>query len=147
YLKRAEVARDPLTNEPEIVFHLNDEGAQIFAEITREWSPKGNKKYHLAIVLDGVLYSAPTIQGEIPGGTGRITGGFDAREAFNLANILENPLQAPVRILEERSVDPSLGRDSIRSGIQAAVIGTIAVAGFMAIYYLFAGLVANAALM
>jgi SecD/SecF fusion protein len=146
YVKRAIVTRDPATQEPEIDFELDSEGAKVFADITREYSPKGGKYYQLAIVLDGELSSAPRILGEIPGGRGRITGNFDLRDAFELANVLENPLEAPVRVIEERSVDPSLGKDSINSGIRAALIGTIAVALFMAVYYLLAGLVANLAL-
>ena len=146
YIKRAMVARNEVTNEPEIRFDLNGDGAKIFADITREYQPKGNKSYFLAIVLDGELYSAPRIEGPIEGGSGRITGSFDLKEAFTLANVLENPLEAPVHIIEERAVDPSLGRDSISSGIKATLIGTAAVAGFMLIYYILAGLVANVAL-
>ena len=146
YIKRAGVSRHPLTNEPEIDFELDAEGAKTFGDITRQWSPKGNKYFHLAIVLDGELYSAPRILGPIEGGRGQITGSFDLKEAFELANALENPLEAPVKILDERTVDPSLGRDSIESGIKSAVIGTIAVAAFMVIYYLLAGAVANVAL-
>src|ERR1043166_246097 len=147
YIKRAMVSRDPVTNEPEIDFEMNSEGADLFGQITREFSPKGNKYYQLAIVLDGELYSAPRILGEIPGGHGRITGNFDVREALELANVLENPLQAPVSIESEQSVDPSLGKDTIKSGVNSAVYGTIAVAGFMAIYYMLAGVVANIALL
>ena len=146
FLKRAIVTRHQVTNEPEIDFELNPEGATIFADITKQFSPKGNKYYQLAIVLDGVLYSAPRIMGEIPGGRGQITGSFDVREAFELANVLENPLEAPVKIIQESSVDPSLGSDSIKSGIKAAVIGVVAVAAFMLVYYMLGGLVANVAL-
>jgi SecD/SecF fusion protein len=84
--------------------------------------------------------------GPIPGGHGQITGQFDIKEASTLANVLENPLEAPVKIMDERSVDPSLGRDAIRSGVTAAIVGTAAVAAFMAVYYLLAGIVANIAL-
>src|SRR5207244_2775051 len=83
----------------------------------------------------------------IPGGRGQITGNFDLKEALTLANVLENPLEAPVHIVDQRSVDPSLGKDAIRSGVTAAIVGTAAVAAFMAIYYLFAGMVANIALL
>jgi len=146
YLKRAMVSRDQLTNEPEIVFEMDSEGAKLFGEITREYSPKGNKYYQLAIVLDGELYSTPRILGPIEGGSGRITGSFDSNEARELANVLENPLEAPVKIIEERTVEPSLGRDTIESGIRSAIIGTLAVAGFMLVYYMLAGAVANVAL-
>ncbi len=146
HLKRAYVARHPMTGEPEINFELDEVGAKLFEEITREWSPKGNKFYNLAIVLDGELNSAPRINGVISGGRAQITGSFTMREAFDLAYVLENPLEAPVKILEERTVDPSLGRDSIESGLRAAYIGTAAVAAFMIIYYMFAGVVATVAL-
>jgi len=125
---------------------MNPDGARLFAEITREFAPKGNKSHQLAIVLDGELYSAPRINSPIEGGRGVITGSFDLREAFELANVLENPLEAPVRIIEERTVEPSLGADTIQSGVNSAIYGTIAVAGFMLIYYLLAGAVANVAL-
>ena len=141
YLTRAMPTRHHVTGELEIEFELNSEGAKIFADITRR-----HKGEQLAIVLDGELYSAPVIKTEIEGGRGVIQGRFDIKEANNLANILENPLEAPVRIIEERAVDPSLGKDSIRSGIKASVIATIAVAAFMAIYYLLGGMIANVAL-
>ncbi len=147
YIERASVSRDPITNKPEINFELDSEGAKIFGDITREYQPKGNKYYLMAIVLDDVLYSAPRINEPIEGGRVRITGDFTDQQAFELANVLENPLEAPVKIIEERSVDPSLGKDSIRSGIKASLIGTLAVAAFMLAYYLMAGLVANVALL
>ena len=140
YIKNAFVTRDTMTNEPEIDFELNPEGGQLFAAVTKE-----NIGRQLAIVLDGELYSAPVIQSEIPHGRGRITGSFKVEEAIELANVLENPLEAPVKIVEERSVDPSLGKDSIRSGINASIGGAIGVAAFMLLYYLLAGLVANVA--
>jgi SecD/SecF fusion protein len=150
YIKTAGVARQPITNEPEIHFEFDSEGARIFGEITTEFKPRqtpeGEKFFLLAIVLDGELYSAPRIMGPIPGGRGVITGTFSIREAFELANVLENPLEAPVKIIEERTVDPSLGVDSIRSGVRAAIVGTIAVAIFMLVYYMLAGLIANVAL-
>ena len=68
-----------------------------------KYSPKGNKYYQLAIVLDGRLYSAPRIMGPIPGGRGIITGQFDVQEALALANLLENPLEAPHRIIDEKT--------------------------------------------
>ena len=141
------VSRNPVTNEPEIQFEMNSDGARIFGEITRKYSPKGNRHHLLAIVLDGELYSAPRINGPIEGGRGVITGSFGLREAFELAYVLENPLEAPVSIIEERTVEPTLGQDTIDSGIKSAFIGTIAVAAFMLVYYLLAGAVANIALM
>jgi SecD/SecF fusion protein len=145
-IKHAYVTRHQMSNEPQISFEMDSEGAKLFAEVTKEFSPKGGKHYQLAIVLDGELISAPNINEEIPGGQGVISGNFDTREAHELANSLENPLQAPVHIIHENTVDPSLGKDTIRSGWHSALYGTLAVAAFMAIYYMFAGVVANVAL-
>jgi SecD/SecF fusion protein len=147
HLKRAYVTREQLTNKPEIGFEMTAEGTDLFAKITTEYGPKGNKRYQLAIVLDGELASAPFINQPITGGRGVIQGNYELKEAFDLVYVLENPLEAPVKIIEERTVEPSLGRDTIESGIKSAVIGTIAVAVFMLVYYLLAGIVANAALM
>jgi SecD/SecF fusion protein len=139
-IKSAMVVRGNL-GEPEIHFTLDAKGTERFAEITRE-----NVHQRLAIVLDGDLYSAPVIQTPIETGSGQITGQFDNKEAFELANVLENPLRAPLHIIESREVDPTLGKDSIRSGIYAAIYGTLAVAVFMIVYYFIAGMVANVAL-
>jgi SecD/SecF fusion protein len=141
YVKNARPIMDPGTGQPEIEFTLNDEGAALFADVTKE-----NVGRYLAIILDGEVKSAPVIKGQIPGGRGVIEGDFTVEEAYDLASVLMNPLEAPVHIAEERSVDPSLGRDSIRSGIKASIIGTIFVSAFMLVYYMFAGLVANVAL-
>jgi SecD/SecF fusion protein len=140
-IKSAMVVRGNL-GEPQIDFTLDSEGAEKFAQITRE-----HVHERLAIVLDGNLYSAPVIQTPIETGRGQITGQFDNREAFELANVLENPLRAPLRIMESREVNPTLGRDAIRSGVYAAIYGTVAVSVFMLVYYLLSGLIANIALM
>src|SRR5207302_382730 len=141
YVKNAGVFFDPVSNEPKVHITFNSEGAQLFADITRE-----NVGHYLAIVLDGELRMAPHINEPILGGTCEVEGGFRPEEAFELQNVLLNPLEAPVKIRAEQSVDPSLGRDSIRSGIKASIIGTVAVSGFMLVYYMLAGLVANVAL-
>jgi SecD/SecF fusion protein len=141
YVRSARVARDPMSGQPEIHFSLNNEGAAIFADVTR-----ANVGQRLAIVLDGEVVSAPRINGVIPGGSGTITGAFTEEEAFELATSLENPLRTPLKIVEERGVDPSLGTDSIKSGIKASIAGVVLVAGFMLVYYLLAGMVANVAL-
>ncbi len=140
-IKHATVVRGNL-GEPQIDFTLNNEGAIRFGDITRE-----NVGQRLAIVLDGDLYSAPVIQGPIETGRGQITGHFEVKEAYELASALENPLRAPLRIIQSSEVDPTLGRDSIRSGVKACIIGTLAVSAFMMGYYLLAGLVANVALL
>lgn len=150
YITRAAAEPDPMTGAPHISFELNSEGAALFREITREFSPRpgpgGTQFSRLAIVLDGELYSAPQINGEIPAGRGVIQGRFDYREATELARVLMNPLEAPVKIIEERSVDPSLGADSIRSGVSATLIGAVATFLFMLVFYFFGGFVANIAL-
>jgi len=102
YLKQAFAARDQVTHLPQINFEFDADGAEIFRQITRNLSPKGGKFYHLAIVLDGVLYSAPRVMGEIPAGRGQITGAFTVAEATELANVMEHPLPAPVRVVEAR---------------------------------------------
>lgn len=139
-IKNAMVTRDQF-GRPEINFTLDSRGAQTFGQITRE-----NIGHQLAIVLDGELYSAPVIQSAIETGSGVITGDFEVSDAFELANVLQNPLEAPVKIESESSVDPTLGKDTIRSGVSSAIYATIAVAGFMVLYYMFAGAVANVAL-
>lgn len=139
-IKSAMVVRGNL-GEPEIDFTLNDEGAARFGEITRE-----NVGHRLAIILDGELYSAPRINGAIEGGRGQITGQFEVKTAHELANVLENPLKAPLEPIASRQVDPTLGRDAIRSGVNASIYGTLAVSVFMLVYYMIAGMVANVAL-
>ncbi len=141
YIKRAMPDRDPITGQILIRFELIDEGAKLFAEITRE-----HINERLAIVLDGELYSAPVIRTEISQGAGVIEGAFTPEEAIELANVLENPLETPVKILESREVEPSLGKDSIRSGITASIVGVALVSLFMFVYYLVAGVIANIAL-
>lgn len=138
----ARVARNPVTGQPEIDFTLNSEGAKAFGDITRD-----NVGQRLAIVLDGVVISAPTINGPILGGAGQITGQFTEKEAFELATGLENPLEAPLQIIEERGVSARLGAEQIQSGIRACLLAVVLVAAFMLVYYLLAGLVANVALL
>jgi SecD/SecF fusion protein len=127
--------------EPQIEFRLNSEGAKRFGEVTRN-----NIGQRLAIILDRELYSAPVIQSAIETGNGQITGRFTVEQAQELANVLQNPLRAPLTIDSSYDVDPTLGRDSIRSGIHASVLAIIFVSLFMLGYYLLAGIVANVAL-
>jgi len=140
YVKRAYVAYDDI-GRPEISLQFNKEGSVLFGKVTA-----ANVQRQLAIVLDGQLQSAPVIQDAILGGNAQISGSFSISEAQKLASVLENPLQAPVKILEERGVDPSLGRDSVKSGVVAALVGALVVIVFMPLYYRFAGLVAVVAL-
>ena len=137
HVERAYVQYDDI-GRPYVAMNFDTDGAKIFGRVTT-----ANVGRQLAIVLDGELYSAPVIQDAITGGRAQITGSFTLVEAQQLANVLENPLEAPVTIVEERGVDPSLGRDSIRAGIRAATIGASLVVIFMIVYYLFAGVVAD----
>jgi SecD/SecF fusion protein len=139
-IKSAFVVRGNL-GEPEINFTLDSKGSEQFAQLTTE-----NAGKRMAIVLDGELQSAPVIREPITTGSCRISGNFDQKEAFDLANALENPLRAPLTIEASRQVDPTLGKESIRSGIKAAIYGTLAVSLFMIVYYMLAGLIANVAL-
>jgi SecD/SecF fusion protein len=136
----AGVTRDTLGN-PEINFTLTHDGGLRFAQVTRD-----NINQRLAIVLDGELYSAPSIQNAIETGSGVIQGRFTDQEAFGLANVLQNPLRAPLSIVSSEDVDPTLGKDSIHSGIMASVYAIVFVSIFMLIYYRVAGLAANFAL-
>ena len=142
HVKRAFVTPDPISNQPQIALTFDSIGAEMFAKVTQE-----NVGRFLAIVLDGELYSAPVIRVPIIDGNAVIEGDFTLAEAYGLANVLENPLEAPLHLISERSVEASLGKDNIRSGIIASLIGTIAVSLFMLVYYLRAGVVANIALM
>jgi SecD/SecF fusion protein len=141
YIKRAYPNRDPVTGEAIIEFEFDSVGADKFADFTENHI--GDR---LAIVLDGELYSAPVIQSRIAG-RGSISGGnMDIDEAITIANVLMNPLETPVKIDEMSEVDPTLGKDSIASGIKAAVAGTLLVAAFMAFYYHRCGLIADIAM-
>lgn len=128
--------------EPYVSLKFNAQGAKIFSQVTGE-----NVGKRLAIVLDGVVHSAPVIREKIPSGEAQITGRFSIDEANDLAIVLRaGALPAPIKIEEERTVGPSLGRDSIRAGLFATLIGSLMVIIFMILYYLFSGFVADLAL-
>src|SRR6267143_2146856 len=120
---------------------FDSEGAKQFGRITEQY-----KGHRFAIVLDGVIQSAPVIRDAIYGGDAVITGRFTEKEARGLSSVLENPLQTPVSIEEERSVSPTLGADSIRASILAGVWGLVITLVCVAIYYKIPGLVADLAL-
>jgi SecD/SecF fusion protein len=121
---------------------FDSEGAKQFGNITEKF-----KGFRFAIVLDGLIQSAPVIRDAIYGGNAEITGSFGEQEARNLASVLENPLQTPVSIEEERSVSPTLGLDSIRSSVFAGLVGLAITLLCVVIYYRFVGLIANIALL
>jgi preprotein translocase subunit SecD len=142
-LNGAEVQADP--NSPgnwQVAIEFNSTGTRIFGEVTEQ-----NVGRHLAIILDGNVYSAPRINERIPGGRAVITGQFTIDEARDLAIVLRaGALPAPVRVLEERTVGPSLGADSIRRGLIAIVASAAVVFVFMLMYYRLSGLIADVAL-
>ena len=128
--------------EPYVSLTFNNKGARLFSQITGQ-----NVNKRLAIVLDGVVQSAPVIRERIPSGRAQITGKFSVEEANDLAIVLRaGALPAPVNVIEERTVGPTLGKDSIEKGIKAVLLGGIVVISFMLIYYLIAGVIANVAL-
>ncbi|MEK7306582.1 MAG: protein translocase subunit SecD, partial [Nitrospirota bacterium] len=149
--KRTMVSGDLLTdarvsigefNEAFVSITFDSAGAKLFDMVTAE-----NVNKHLAIILDGNVYSAPRINERISGGKAQITGNFTTNEANDLAIALRaGALPAPVRIIQDVTVGPTLGGDSIRMGISAGIIGTIAVIAIMAIFYRLSGVIAIFAL-
>jgi preprotein translocase subunit SecD len=126
-------------NQPYVLLNFNNTGARLFERITGE-----HVKKRLAIVLDGKVYSAPVIQERIMGGRASISGRFTVEEARDLAIVLRaGALPAPVTVLEERSVGPSLGQESIDKGITSALIGGAIVLVFMIIYYGIGGVITD----
>jgi preprotein translocase subunit SecD len=142
YLKDARVALESQFHEPYVALEFDDVGAKLFEQITG-----ANVKKRLAIILDDNVYSAPVIQERIPGGRAQITGRFDTKEASDLAIVLRaGALPAPVRIIEERTVGPSLGLDSIHQGIISIIVSAVLIVLFMIFYYRLSGVIADIAL-
>ncbi|HYR96632.1 MAG TPA: protein translocase subunit SecD [Candidatus Binatus sp.] len=142
-LTDAHVSPGSATEGMAVEFVLDARGAKQFGQVT-----SANVGRNLAIVLDGVVESAPVIREPITGGRGQITGRFDFAEAQDLANVLRNgALPAPLKLIEERTVGPSLGQDSIRKGVLSFVVGSALVIAFMLIYYRGGGLIADGALL
>ncbi len=133
---------DPYTNEPEISLTMNSEGAQTWSRLTG-----ANVGKPVAIVLDNVVYSYPTIIDKIPGGRTSITGVSRLEQEDVITVLKSGSLPAPVDIVEERTVGPSLGAASIRAGTISILVGLFMVAVFMIFYYRTAGMVANLALL
>ncbi|KXK06128.1 MAG: preprotein translocase subunit SecD [Chlorobi bacterium OLB4] len=133
---------DPTTNQPIVTMQMNSEGAADWARITGS-----NINKRCAIVLDNVVYSAPNIKSKITGGNSQIEGMANVQEAKLLEIVLKaGALPAPLKIIEERTIGPSLGEDSIRAGIVSSIASLILVALFMIVYYRTAGAVADFAL-
>jgi len=147
HLKTADVrigqGMDPkIANKPYVSLQFDNEGSRIFANVTGS-----HINEQLAIVLDNIVHSAPVINDKIRDGNAMITGIGEMEEAKDLAIVLNaGNLPAPVNIIEERTVGPTLGSDSIKAGFKAAIIGLIIVMLFMIIYYKLSGVIANIAL-
>jgi len=142
YIKDAGVRINPQFNEPYVWLKFDSRGAKLFERITEE-----NVGKRLAIILDDVVRSAPVIREKISGGEAQITGRFTIEEAHDLALVLRaGALPAPVKILQNITIGPSLGRDSIQKGIMAGLIGAIAVIIFVIFYYKISGVIAIIAL-
>ncbi len=142
YIKDAGVRINPQFNEPYVWLKFDSRGAKLFERITEE-----NVGKRLAIILDEVVRSAPVIREKISGGEAQITGRFTIEEAHDLALVLRaGALPAPVKILQNITIGPSLGRDSIQKGITAGLIGAIIVIIFVIFYYKISGVIAIIAL-
>lgn len=146
-IKTASVSYDEFNNTS-ISLEFTKEGEKTFTRVTDQFSPQNaGTTRRLAIILDNKLYSAPNITQAIYGGRAEITGSFSNQEARQLVNVLRaGSLPGRVEIVEERTVAPSLGQDSINSGIQALIYGALSVIIFMLLYYLSAGFIANLSL-
>jgi SecD/SecF fusion protein len=138
-------ARPDLYGKPEVILQFTSDGKRRFADVTRsiaEEGRRGGRLGRLAIVLDGTLHSAPTVREEIDSETAQITGSFTDREAMNLANVLNNPLDLPLVVKEQYEVGPSLADDAVVSAKNAFMISTALTIGFMLAFYTLGGLVA-----
>lgn len=139
----ARVAYSNTNGSPEVDMVMNGEGARIWARMTAD-----NIGRQIAIVLDGMVYSYPMVNGEISGGRSNISGSFTITEAEDLANVLKSgKLPAPATIVQEQVVGPSLGEESINAGLISFVIAFVLVLLYMIAFYSGAGLVANIALL
>lgn len=152
-VKNSSIEYDQL-GQPYVTLKFDSKGARKFARITADLAPGGAKnpnpegRRYLAIIMDDKLYSAPFIKTAIYGGDAIIEGSFTLKDAQDLAIVLRaGSMPAPVKIIESRTVDPSLGRDSIESGTRATIYACILVVAFMTVYYLAGGLVADVALL
>ena len=127
--------------QPKVTMKMDDEGARLWARVTGD-----NINRQVAIVLDNVVYSAPKVNGKIEGGNSEITGSRDMAEANLMKIVLKaGALPAPVKIIQEQVVGPSLGSDSITKGTESILFGFLAVVIFMAMYYMTGGFVADIA--
>jgi protein-export membrane protein SecD len=142
YLAHATVEFNPQTQAPLVGLEFTPEGSDLFAKITKD-----NVGKPLAVILDGKVLSAPTIQGEITGGKAQITGNFSAQEAKELVrNLNYGALPVPIELATSQTVGASLGEIALQSGVRAGIIGFIALALFLMLWYRLPGFVATVAL-
>jgi preprotein translocase subunit SecD len=142
YLNKATLSFDQQTGKPQVLLEFNEEGKQLFADLTKK-----NVNKILAIYLDGAPISTPVVQQEILDGSAQITGNFTVKEAKQLVERLNSgALPVPVTLISQQSVGASLGQDSLRKSMVAGIVGFILVALFMVVWYRFAGLLAIFAL-
>jgi SecD/SecF fusion protein len=141
----AAYARPDLYGKPEVILQFTNEGKKRFAEVTRTISQSGQQAGRLgrlAIVLDGKLYSAPTVKEEINSDSAVISGNFTDREAINLSNVLNNPLDLPLIVKEQYEVTPTLAEDAVLSARNAFIVSTALTIGFMLLFYTVGGVIA-----
>ena len=142
HLRRADVQFDQNSGEPQVAIQFDSEGTKLFADITRN-----NLQKPVAIILDNEIISAPTVQGAIENGQAVITGKFSIQEVKKLAIELNaGALPVPIKLIEERTIGPTLGSQSVQKSLMAGIIGLLLVATFMIIYYRVPGLLAVIAL-
>lgn len=142
YLKKAEIGFDQTTSQPLVLLQFNDEGAKIFGELTSR-----NVGKILAIYIDQVLISAPTVQEVISGGSAQITGRFTIDEAKALArNLNAGALPVPITLISQQTVGPILGKISLEQSLRAGIFGFLAILIFMIIFYRFPGFFASLSL-
>ncbi len=138
-------ARPDMYGKPEVILEFTKEGKVRFAEVTRtiaEGGQRAGRLGRLAIVLDGKLYSAPTVREEINSDSAQITGSFSDREAINLANVLNNPLDVELRVMEQYEVGPTLAADSVVTAKNAFIVSVALTILFMIVFYTLGGVVA-----
>ena len=148
-IQNAFVTYDQMTSVPKISLELDPEGKKTFGRVTEQYGPTEDGVYRLlAIILDDKLYSAPRINEPIYSGRAEISGSFSVTEARRLVNVLRaGALPGRVKIVEERTVAPTLGQESIDGGKKALIYGALGVLVFMALYYMLPGLIANLSLL
>ncbi len=138
YLKKAEVSFDQTTYKPLILIQFNDEGSKIFEELTAK-----NVGKPVAIYIDGVPISAPTVQETISGGKAQITGSFTTKEAQDLArNLNAGALPVPITLISQQTVGPTLGKISLDESLKAGALGFLAILCYMIIFYRIPGFLA-----